>query len=107
MRTSLCVIAALGSVVPSALVSVVGCGSLPGACELRLRCKPDAPPPPCIPREAMDPIGDDCGVFVSSSLGADGEDRGAKAKPFKTLTAAIAKAKAKSMRVYACAETFL
>jgi hypothetical protein len=45
-------------------------------------------------------------VFVSSSLGVDGNeaDRGTKEKPFKSITAALNKANA--TRVYACAESF-
>jgi hypothetical protein len=45
-------------------------------------------------------------VFVSSSLGVDGNeaDRGTKEKPFKSITAALNKANV--TRVYACAESF-
>jgi hypothetical protein len=54
----------------------------------------------------MDPVADSCGVFVSSSLGVDGNeaDRGTKKKPFKSITAALSKAKV--TRIYACAESF-
>jgi hypothetical protein len=60
----------------------------------------------CIPSESQDPVADSCGVFVSSSLGVDGNeaDRGTKEKPFKSITAALTKAQV--TRVYACAENF-
>jgi hypothetical protein len=63
-------------------------------------------PPECIPSESTDPVDDSCGVFVSSSLGADdmAADRGTKAKPFKSISAALKKADV--TRVYACAESF-
>jgi hypothetical protein len=59
------------------------------------------PPPGCVPNESVDPVGDACGVFVSSSLGDDGSP-GTKAKPLKTIQAALAKGKP----VYACGEGF-
>ena len=58
----------------------------------------------CIPSENVDPVVDACGVFVSISLGDDA-NAGSKAKPFKTLGAALAKAKTE--RVYACGESFV
>ena len=60
----------------------------------------------CIPSESKNPVADSCGVFVSSSLGADdmATDRGTKTKPYKTLGAALAKVDV--ARVYACAEIF-
>lgn len=64
------------------------------------------PPPGCIPSENTGAVGDSCGVFVSSSLGADGVEAGAKGKPFKSLGAALAAAKAKGKPVYACGEAF-
>ncbi len=60
----------------------------------------------CVPSESKGPVAESCGVFVSSSLGADDKaaDRGTKAKPFKSITAALKKAEV--ARVYACAESF-
>jgi hypothetical protein len=57
----------------------------------------------CIPSESADPVGENCGVFVSSSLGND-KNAGTKEKPFKSIGAALTTAGVK--RVYACAETF-
>ncbi len=48
---------------------------------------------------------DDLGVFVSSKSGND-EFPGTKVKPLKTITKALAAAKARGLRVYACAEEF-
>jgi hypothetical protein len=63
-------------------------------------------PTSCVPSESKDPVAESCGVFVSSSLGADDSeaDRGTKDKPFKSITAALNKANV--TRVYACAESF-
>jgi hypothetical protein len=63
-------------------------------------------PSTCIPSESDDPVAGSCGVFVSSSLGADdtAADRGTQAKPFKTIGAALMKSDV--TRVYACAESF-
>lgn len=62
--------------------------------------------PGCVPSESEEPVANSCGVFVSSSLGMDGNeaDRGTKQKPFKSITAALKKANV--TRVYACAESF-
>lgn len=63
-------------------------------------------PAACVPSASKDPVADSCGVFVSSSLGADdaAADRGTQAKPFKSIGAALMKADV--TRVYACAESF-
>ena len=50
-------------------------------------------------------IGDTFGIFVSSSLGSASGD-GTKAKPYASLNAGIAAAKAAKKRVYACAEPY-
>lgn len=65
-----------------------------------------APPSGCVPSDSKDPVADSCGVFVSSSLGVDDQaaDRGTKAKPFKSINAALKKADVP--RVFACAESF-
>jgi hypothetical protein len=62
-------------------------------------------PAGCVPSESADPVADSCGVFVSSSLGMDGNG-GVKAAPAKTIGNAIEQAKSKGGRVYACAEEF-
>lgn len=62
-------------------------------------CDPNASPvPTCLVNEAT-------AVFVSSSLGADSND-GSRAKPLKSIAAAIAAAAPTKKRVYACAETY-
>jgi hypothetical protein len=58
-------------------------------------------PAECVPAENKNQVDDSCGVFVSSSLGADGNG-GTKSAPMKTLQQAIDKAKGRP--VYACAE---
>jgi hypothetical protein len=123
MRTSLCVIPVLGTVVAAALAAGAGCGSLPDDCIALLNCPTSGggagggsipTPDECIPhKNPGKPVDDTCGVFVTSGpKGADAEDRGSKERPFKTLAKAVEKAKslqAKSLRVrpvYACAEIF-
>ncbi|MEP7120500.1 MAG: hypothetical protein ABJE95_06315 [Byssovorax sp.] len=64
------------------------------------------PPATCVPTAGMDPLDDTCGIFVSSSQGTDGAGSGSKAKPYKTLAAAITAAAKAKKPVYACAETF-
>jgi hypothetical protein len=64
-----------------------------------------ATPAGCVPSENADPVADSCGVFVSSSLGMDGNGA-VKAAPAKTIGKAIEQAKSKGGRVYACAEEF-
>jgi hypothetical protein len=44
-----------------------------------------------VPSETAEPVGDECGVFVSSSLADDG-NAGTKAAPFRTIEAALAAA---------------
>ena len=63
-------------------------------------------PTNCVPSASQDPVAESCGVFVSSSLGVDdmAAGRGTRAKPFKSISAALKKADV--TRVYACAETF-
>jgi hypothetical protein len=56
-------------------------------------------PPTCDPSQNPSPVDDTCGVFVSPA-GDDG-NVGTKAKPLKTMTAALGKGSA----VYACAGT--
>ncbi|HZF48464.1 MAG TPA: PGRS family protein [Polyangiaceae bacterium] len=55
----------------------------------------------CVPSESATPVGDVCGVFVSPSLGVD-DALGSKAKPFKSIKAAVAVVTTK--RIYLCAE---
>jgi hypothetical protein len=63
-------------------------------------------PTSCIPSESTIPVAESCGVFVSSSVGIDDQakDRGGKAKPFKSIGAALMKAGVE--RVYVCSESF-
>ncbi len=61
--------------------------------------------PGCIPIQTPNPVRDDCGVFVSSSLGDDGaQNDGSKAKPYATIGKALGSPK--NGPVYLCAETF-
>lgn len=60
-------------------------------------------PSGCIPFNVSTPVADDCGVFVSSSKGAD-TNEGTKDAPFKTIDAALGAAKGKP--VYLCGEVF-
>src|SRR5947207_1822795 len=55
-------------------------------------------PTACLPSESARPVGDDCGVFVSSSVGDDKND-GTKGTPMKTLAAAVARSAARARRV--------
>ena len=59
--------------------------------------------PKCVPSEAEGPVDDTCGIFVSSSLGDDGNTGTTKDKPFKTIGAALMANKGKP--IYVCAET--
>jgi len=61
--------------------------------------------PMCVPSENASPVGESCGVFVSSSGGDDAND-GTPSAPVKTLAKAIELATTSSTPVYACAETF-
>ena len=60
-------------------------------------------PAGCIPSESAEPIAEECGIHVSSSLGADGGP-GTRAQPYRSLTEAIANANGKP--IYACGEQF-
>jgi len=60
---------------------------------------------PCPDDPAQGEVGDDCGVFVSSTLGDDGNS-GTRELPVKTLTQAITLAEKGRRRVYACAEKY-
>jgi hypothetical protein len=59
----------------------------------------------CVPGADPEPVGDGCGVFVSSSRGDDSAGKGTKILPFKTVEAAISVAKTK--HIYLCAEPFV
>src|SRR5262245_13734908 len=63
------------------------CGCYPDSCSEAFDCK-QAPEPVC-PDPATAPAGEDCGVFVSSSLGDDGNP-GTRAQPVRTIGQAIA-----------------
>jgi hypothetical protein len=62
------------------------------------------PPLSCIPSQNVGAIADECGVFVSSSMGNDQAGKGTQASPYQTLAKAIAEAGGKP--VYACGEGF-
>lgn len=55
--------------------------------------------PVCTPSDGSAPVGDACGVFVSAKTGDDERGDGTKAKPLRTLAAALARGSV----VYACA----
>lgn len=59
--------------------------------------------PGCIPSDTPNPVRDDCGIFVSSAKGDDA-GTGTKAKPYKTIAAALVSPKGGP--IYLCAETF-
>jgi hypothetical protein len=61
--------------------------------------------PMCVPSENASPVGENCGVFVSSSRGDDGH-AGTPSAPVKTLARAVEVATATAKPVYACAEAF-
>lgn len=61
------------------------------------------PPSACIPSEAGEPVASDCGVFVSSSAGNDG-NAGSREAPLRTLGTAIGLAADLGKPVYVCAE---
>ena len=60
-------------------------------------------PVECVPANVATAVNDECGVFVSSSQGDDGNE-GSKAKPFATIAAALQNAPGKT--IYLCNETF-
>ncbi|MEJ7732991.1 MAG: hypothetical protein WKG00_27815 [Polyangiaceae bacterium] len=60
-------------------------------------------PAECIPSEASDAVGGDCGLFVSASLGDDAND-GSQGKPFATVKKALESGDAKAKRIYVCSE---
>ena len=113
-------LAALGAGMCAAMIST---GCFHSTCDDTATCRPGAgggssssssassggtggTPSSCIPSESKNPVGESCGVFVSSSLGVDDQakDRGGKAKPFKSIGAALMKADVE--RVYVCGESF-
>jgi hypothetical protein len=61
--------------------------------------------PTCIPSENLSPVGESCGVFVSSSMGDDNGE-GTPGVPVKTLAKALELAQSSGKPVYACAEEF-
>ena len=121
MRTPMTVVLGL---VAASTAATFGCGIRGDNCQLNLDCGQGSAsasssssattggggtggtPTSCIPSASADPVADSCGVFVSSSLGVDGNEanRGTKEKPFQSIMAALNKASV--TRVYACAESF-
>ena len=64
-----------------------------------------ATPEACVPSRGHGPLPNDCGVFVSATLGDD-RHLGTREQPFQTLRAALAAANAQGKPIYACAEPF-
>ena len=129
MRSALWGIVVAGSTLAGGLTLGAACGSRPTECIELYTCplggggSPGSssstssssstatgtgggPPATCVPTAGMAPVDNTCGIFVSSSFGADGPNAGSKVKPYKTLAAAIAAAGPAKKPVYACAETF-
>lgn len=107
--------AGAGTIIFIAAVSIHGCADTASDCEKIGTCCPEGEvcgaggqgggiPADCIPSDASVPVADDCGLFVSSSLGAD-TNPGTKAAPFATIGAALA-ARGTSGAIYVCAEAF-
>ena len=86
----------------SAFTLVGGCFHFEDDC-MRAHDCPLEPSDGCTPSKNTKPVDDTCGVFVSSSKGADGAT-GTKSAPLKMLAEAITKANGRP--VYACAEAF-
>ena len=63
-------------------------------------------PAECVPNQNAKIVSNDCGVFVSSSLGSEGK-AGTKEEPLKTLAEAVTLAAGLGKPVYACAEVLL
>jgi hypothetical protein len=67
-------------------------------------------PASCVPKDEFDANGgavaDDCGIFVSRSLGDKDSGDGSKAKPFVSFKYAYEAAKAAGKPMYACGEVF-
>jgi len=118
MRRGACIASILGLIIGGAIFDLAGClVNTPINCENALVNCPTTGmtssgtgggggggggmPVGCVPSESAQPVGDDCGVFVSSSLGAD-SNAGTKSTPMKTLQEAIDKANGRP--IYACAE---
>lgn len=70
-----------------------------------LSCFKAVTPPGCVPSGNMQPVADECGVFVSSTKGDDASGKGTKVAPYKTLAAALSRAGKKP--IYACGEAFM
>ena len=82
------------------------CGCYPYNCTETFTCEEAGViGPVCTADPASAPAEDDCGVFVSSSLGDDASP-GTRKQPVRTFERAISLARKGPLRVYACAETF-
>src|SRR5689334_4542816 len=99
------------TVAAATLRVMTGCGTPPPARPDLLLCdevststsSSSGTPVGCVPSMTTMPVGDECGVFVSSSLGMDANG-GSKAAPVQTLAHALEVAAGKP--IYACAEDF-
>lgn len=102
-----------------AAIAVLGYGALAAgalgcdrSCEAHNTCLPDSwtggpsrAVDPC-PTDPIDGVvGEECGVWVSASLGND-DNPGTQAAPLQTFAAGIARATEGKHRVYACGETY-
>lgn len=63
-------------------------------------------PDPCPDDPAEGFVREDCGVWLSASLGDDSHP-GTQSRPVQTLTKAIERAQAGTGRIYACGETYV
>lgn len=111
-------VGALGAAVLGAMVAASGCYSLGSDCTFNYDCQggggggggttggggSGGAPPGCIPSNNSTPVANDCGVFVSSTRGDDG-NAGTKEKPVGTITMALTMAGGKP--VYLCGESLL
>ncbi|MDC3957289.1 hypothetical protein [Polyangium jinanense] len=112
MRTRHAALASLGILIAASFWQMAGCSLAADDCSRNNTCAEDGKPyqggaevpEECRALPSAEPsvIKDECGVFVSA-LAADGGD-GTKAKPFKSLQAAVDKARTVTARIYACAD---
>ena len=100
--------------------SSTGCYALGGDCKLNYNCESTGgagggggsgatgggggAPPSCVPANNSTPVGNECGVFVSSTKGED-SNPGTKEKPFATIATALTAANGGP--VYLCGEPLL
>ena len=81
------------------------CGCHPEDCNDTVTCVTGPKEPACSADPTSGPAEDDCGIFVSVSIGND-ENPGTSDLPVRTFARAISLAQSGPMRVYGCAELF-